>query len=162
MHKKTRGFTLIELMVMLAVIAIVAVLGLPRLQGITDNNRLAGQINTLTRDLSYARSEAITRGTSVRLTSTAGTTAWEGGWTVDVLAADGVTVTATLRTTSTLTGNTPTLTGSVNTVTYLTDGSQSIAANITFDLCDGRTAEQGRRITVLPTGRPSLAKRTCT
>lgn len=81
------GFTLIELMVTLAVAAVVLTLGVPSFQQTIQNNRLVTQANNLIAALNMARSEAIKRGTNVTLCkrNSAGTACnnagnWEGGW----------------------------------------------------------------------------------
>ena len=97
---RIRGFTLIELMVTLTVLAIMLGIGVPSFK-----NFIAGQkVKTATYDLMasllLARSEAVKRNTNVALTP-GSATAWAGGWTVGTgtltllqqQAADGVTIT---------------------------------------------------------------------
>ena len=57
--KKYSGFTLIELMVVVAMIGILMAFGLPAMDTYVKNDRLVTQINTLVRHLAYARSEAV-------------------------------------------------------------------------------------------------------
>jgi type IV fimbrial biogenesis protein FimT len=57
-----RGFTLIELMVTLAVAAILVAAAIPGFQSIVNSNRLAGASNELVAGLQTARMEAIRRG----------------------------------------------------------------------------------------------------
>lgn len=86
--EKIRGFTIIELLVTMAVLAIVAVIGFPALGNIMTNNRLAGEINDLVATMHYARSEAITRGVSVVVCKSADGAActaagdWSQGWII--------------------------------------------------------------------------------
>lgn len=54
-----RGFTLIELMVGLAVLAIIIVVGIPSMSVFINSNRLTAQANDLLSALQLARSEAI-------------------------------------------------------------------------------------------------------
>ncbi|MEJ2603390.1 MAG: GspH/FimT family protein [Gammaproteobacteria bacterium] len=90
-----QGFTLIELMVVVAVVAIIATVAIPGLQAFVASNRQAGAVNDFLSSLYFARDEAITRNTSVTLcpsTDGAGCDAagWEGGHIVFVDAdADG-------------------------------------------------------------------------
>lgn len=65
MHKQHSGFTLIELMIVLAVAAIVLTLGVPSFQGIIERNGLAVQVNDFISSLNYARSEAVKRKQNV-------------------------------------------------------------------------------------------------
>jgi type IV fimbrial biogenesis protein FimT len=90
MTKNNHGFTLIELIVTLAVVSIVLLTGIPALNQMTDNNRLVTQINSIAGSLALARSEAIKTATTVTLcVSTNGAacdgtaaTNWENGWLV--------------------------------------------------------------------------------
>src|SRR5690606_35739806 len=56
---KTRGLTMIELLVTLMVASILAALAAPSFREFTLNNRLTTSANTLVSHLAYARSEAI-------------------------------------------------------------------------------------------------------
>ena len=77
------GFTLIELMVTVAVVGILAAVGVPAMTGLIHANRLAAANDNLTAALQLARSEAIRRGASVTVcASTNGTTcANQAAWT---------------------------------------------------------------------------------
>lgn len=65
--KKVTGFTLIELMITLAVAAILLTIGVPSFQYIIQGNRVSTQTNDLITGLSTARSEAIRRNREVTL-----------------------------------------------------------------------------------------------
>jgi type IV fimbrial biogenesis protein FimT len=71
------GFTLIELVIVLAVMAILVAWGFPSLTESIKNNRMVAQNNELVAMLQYARSEAIRRNTDVEvhLSTTDG---WDG------------------------------------------------------------------------------------
>lgn len=82
----SRGFTLIELMVTVAVMAILAAIAAPSMSELIDNRRAAGQAEELVASLQLARAEAIRR--NARVTVCAGTgivcngsTTW-GNWTI--------------------------------------------------------------------------------
>ncbi len=55
------GFTLVELLTVLAIAAIFTAIALPSFQGIGERNRVAADVNKLVRALNLARSEAIKR-----------------------------------------------------------------------------------------------------
>jgi type IV fimbrial biogenesis protein FimT len=60
-----RGFTLMELMVTLALAGVLLGLAVPNMRSFMQNNRLAGVANDLLRSLNLARTEAIKRQTFV-------------------------------------------------------------------------------------------------
>lgn len=85
----TRGFTLVELMVTLAVLAILTMVAVPSFRDTIRRNRVSAASNALLADLRYARTEAINRGQLVSLcpssdgsNCTADGTAWDAGWLV--------------------------------------------------------------------------------
>lgn len=90
MERKAEGFTLFELLVVVALLALTASLAIPGLHSLLVYGRRATEINRLNRDLSYARSEAIVRGQTVTVcTSRDGVSCstesdWDGGWIVFV------------------------------------------------------------------------------
>ncbi len=65
---RARGFTLIELMVGLAVAAILVSIAVPSFTNVFTRMRVEGVANELATDLQYARSESIRLRTSVALT----------------------------------------------------------------------------------------------
>jgi type IV fimbrial biogenesis protein FimT len=97
MSRESLGFTIIELMVALALVVIIITIGMPSFTQMVANQRLTSQANDLVGDVLFARSEAASRGARVTLctstngTSCSGTAAdWNRGRIVFVdLDADG-------------------------------------------------------------------------
>lgn len=83
MRFRDKGFTLLELMITVAVAAILISVAVPSFIGIMAKADADAEISELYRALNYARSEAINRGTAVRLVPvTAGV--WTGITNVQV------------------------------------------------------------------------------
>jgi type IV fimbrial biogenesis protein FimT len=86
--RRSAGFTLVELLTVITVIAIMFALGLPSYRYVTNANRISGEVNALLGDMQYARSEAIKEGQTVTVcsssnaTTCSNTTSWRDGWIV--------------------------------------------------------------------------------
>ena len=65
--KKFSGFTLIELMMTITILAVVLVVAVPNIRDMIVNNRLAAQANNFIAALTVARSEAIKRRVTTRV-----------------------------------------------------------------------------------------------
>jgi type IV fimbrial biogenesis protein FimT len=87
-RSKDSGYTLVEAMVVVALLGILVAVATPSFVSLMQRNRAAGEINSLIGDLQFARSEAIKRGLPVSLcTSSNGSTClgnpnWHSGWIV--------------------------------------------------------------------------------
>ncbi|WP_167772924.1 GspH/FimT family pseudopilin [Ramlibacter humi] len=102
--RATRGFTIIELMTVMAIIAVVATVGLPSFQRMIQGAAVSGAVNSFLSDMRYARSEAMRRGGRVVLCRSSNAEAasptcdnssapagWATGWVVFVdLDGNGV------------------------------------------------------------------------
>jgi type IV fimbrial biogenesis protein FimT len=89
------GFSLTEMLVVIAIIAIFSALAIPSYKSVTAQNRMASEIGDLNGDIELARSAAIKQGVTVTIcaASTAGVTpataacsanaaGWNAGWIV--------------------------------------------------------------------------------
>lgn len=75
--KSVKGFTLVELMVTVVVLAILIAIAVPGLRGFIDGSSARAQANQYRDMLTYARSEAINKGAPVRVKPLA-----DGSWVV--------------------------------------------------------------------------------
>ncbi len=76
----SRGFTLIEAMTVVALLAIVAAIAAPSFRSFIGTMNTKAVAFDLIADLAYARSEAIKQNTTVTVAPAGG--AWANGWTV--------------------------------------------------------------------------------
>ena len=169
--KQARAFTLIELMVTLAIAAILMALAAPSFVSFIKNNRLTTTTNDLIGDLGLARSEAAKRGQRVTLcistsgNSCTGGTDWLAGRLVFAdPAGTGVVPNAAsiIRLTDARSdGSVLSASGfaSGSYITYTTTGTVSTGnTNVgTFKICDNRVGPFGKLVTITNTGRPLLA-----
>src|SRR5882672_12636130 len=84
--KRQTGFTLTELMVVLAIVAILLSIGVPSYRYVTNSYRMSAEVNGLLGDLQYARSEAIKEGQTVSTCVSTNGTACAGGANVNGIA----------------------------------------------------------------------------
>jgi type IV fimbrial biogenesis protein FimT len=159
--KKNNGFTIIELLITLALVTMLAGFALPALQDLVVNNRATTQANNFLTALTLARSEAIKRRTNVNVVATNGADGaneWGPGWQV---TSGGTTI----RDFEAAFGSTLNSVGDVATITFDPSGMLSAPAagtDLTFQLrpdsCEGNMA---RDITMTRTGRASVSVVNC-
>ena len=164
--KKNSGFTLLELIMVLALVAIVMTFAIPAMQTFTLNDRLTTNINVLIGHLAYARSESLTRSSQVVIcTSDDGLTCsgnWSDGWIVFVdFDADNALTAGdeVIRTHQGLGANNTTSTAGIGLqIVYDNRGFVNAASVGSMQLCDGRTGPYGKTIRITNTGRVRLEK----
>ncbi len=158
--KKHPGFTIIELMVVLAIAGLVMAFAIPAMGNFIKNERLVTQINTLVGHLAYARSEAVTRRQQVILCASSSSTSclgadWAAGWILFIDADNSSTFTANeviLRAKATLEGSN-TLVSSTGSMIIYDNRGFSPNSNGVFSLCDDRGAAHVKSISITNTGR---------
>jgi len=183
-EQKQRGFGLIEIMFVLAIVAIALGIGVPAYTTMAANSRMTGATNDLVTSLHAARSEAIKRQVTVTFCPTAegnGPCLNDGspasGWTVFVdrngdaaLGADDVVLQRHAALPSQLRDglsiNPPGAPGYIIFNGSGAVGTTALPDSLTdIQLCDGRGdidtgggIAAGRWIQVLPTGRIALQR----
>jgi type IV fimbrial biogenesis protein FimT len=86
--RRDRGFTLVELLIAVAVLTIVLLVGVPTFGNLIDETHLTTTTNQVVASMHLARSEAIKRGVPVGVCastdgiSCSGSKDWAGGWMV--------------------------------------------------------------------------------
>lgn len=166
--KNNRGFTLIELMVTLAVIIVLLVVGVPNLKSFMQSNRLTSSTNLLVISLNLARSEAVKRGAAIKtcVSNTAQSDCnnvanWENGWITFIDTDNDDTIDGgetVLRVNASLGGGTTIRSGQFTSIiSYNSDGSAN--TNGSFKVCDeNANLIKAKGINVAPTGIISQAK----
>jgi type IV fimbrial biogenesis protein FimT len=132
---RMQGFTIIQLMVALTIVAVLTGLAIPSYRYVTNGSRISGEINNLLGDLQYARYQAIKQGQPITVcassngTSCLGSTAttWNTGWIVFNDANGNATVDpgeAVTRVQQAFSGTDTltTVTGGVGAVTFNREG----------------------------------------
>lgn len=81
--KHQAGFTLVELMITLAVLAILLGLAMPAVNDFAIKQRVSSQASDVMLSLAFARSEAVKRNQDIRVIPRTGTASgWSDGWCV--------------------------------------------------------------------------------
>jgi len=160
---KDAGFTLLELMMTIVIVAVLVSLAGPNFRILIQNNRQVSHTNEFITSMHQARSEAVKRGSQVRITATTTTDTaneWGPGWSVwvDLDSDNTLDTNERLRNaidhTDSITLNSN---GNVTEYRYDPDGSLALGAPDTLDICDSsRNGESRRRVSFAPNGRVSL------
>ena len=155
--KVCRGFTLLELMVAIAVLAILATVGVPSFRDLIQNNRVTTQTNELVTALSFARTEAVKRGRPVEVTVSQAAP----GWSATVVLAPGTADEDTLRVFDRA-GSSVTLDAG-GAVEFTAIGAPTAGTGATFILEPGPscTGEKRRQIVVGPSGQITTTREAC-
>lgn len=168
MKSSLRGFTLIEFVVALTVAGILLAIAVPAFKSFLQNDRDAGQVNSLVMSLNYARSEAVKRASSNGITfcpSVDGVNCdlapgpWTEGWIVTFLdPVNGNQVLQSVPALNTVGGTNTlsTVTGPATGITFSSSGLASAA--LTLRVCDARGAAFARQVEVNITGRVAASQ----
>lgn len=167
-YRLMRGFTVIELMLAMAVAAIILAIGVPSFQTFMETNLLASSMNQFIASLAVTRSEAIKRNQRVLLCASddgrdCAQTGYENGWIIFVDSnANGarnnteeiIRVNEPLAAGLTLRGNRGCC---AHKVSYLASGRIAGIGGSIF-LCRYEDTGKSRQIRIIPSGRVRLAQ----
>jgi len=145
----SRGFTLLELMVTLAIAAILASIAAPSFNGLIESQRVRSASNDLMSSINLARSEAVTRNAIVTVAQASG--GWTDGWKISVGANE-------LRIEDSLAG--VSVTAGISSFNYNSSGRATTAVNFTV-APDSGNADRTRCVAVSLNGKPSSKKGAC-
>jgi len=151
------GFTLIEIIVTIAVVAVLASLAGPAFREYLANQRIKSASFDLVAALSFTRSEALKRNASVNLCA-AGTD-WAGGWTIRI-GPTNCSGTA-LRTQNAFSGLVLTNSASLTTLTYSNDGRPTGSTKFNIALPAALSGVQSRCVTIDLSGTPRSTVGAC-
>jgi type IV fimbrial biogenesis protein FimT len=145
----SRGYNLLELLVTLAIVAILASIAAPSFSVFIENQRVRSAANDLMATMNLARSEAVTRNASITVSEATG--GWSNGWIVKA----GATV---LQSDDSVGG--VVITGSVSSFSYNSSARASVAATFALVPSSGN-ASRSRCVSISLNGKPNSKSGGC-
>ncbi len=164
MQKHESAFTLIELMITIAVTAVVLTIGVPGFNRVIEQNQLSAYTNQLVSSLHFARSEAVRRNQSIKVchsnnASVCNGTGYEDGWIIftdndsdDTVDADEELILVNENLPSSYTFN---VNGEVGSFSFTANGRTDGQGILV--LCKDGDLTKARAIIIGPGGRTRLA-----
>ncbi|MCL2917551.1 GspH/FimT family pseudopilin [Shewanella litorisediminis] len=152
MHRTKQGFTLVELMVTIAVAAILLAIGVPSLTSVYEQVRVDNNVKKIHDLFAFARNQAVSYGATVKICSFAsatscGTTAdWSGG--IRVYVTDAANTDHELRAIDSFNGLDKVKASAVS-MTFSADG---LASGGTVTYCPNGKASESQTVLISTSG----------
>lgn len=157
--RKAHGFTLIELMVAIAVLAVLLAIGIPSFRDYIADQRARAAAEELMLGLTLARSEAIKRNATV--TVSAADSDWAQGWAVSVGGksySDCAAGAAGCIRVSQTNGDVQITGAGLTSVSFERSGRTAGAATPTFSVCDSENISKQRQVSLDLSGRAVISR----
>ena len=167
--RRNSGFTLIELMIAISLVAILLATAVPALEDFTNDARQTGAINDFISSMHVARNTAITTNSRVTMCASAsGTncemTSWDSGWIVfgDLNSNGALDGGETIVSASAAVQGLSIQSGEFPVVLMYRPNGRAMTAALTgnsgeFAVCDFRGAQHAKVILVELSGRPRMS-----
>ena len=165
--RRLQGFNIIELMVTVAIVGVVALIAIPNLNNLVENQRVRAAANDLATAVSLARSEAVRDSTDMRVLArddSSGSPDFNAGWCV-VSPGDNCTSGGVIRVYE-LAGNVDVTVANVNNNRMDFDRQGARVSDdshrFTFRPPNCSAGQQrARQVDIRPSGRPSVTEVNC-
>lgn len=141
MNKQHTGFTLLETMIVVAIIAILAAMAAPSFSSLLEKQRITGAAEAVLADLRWARAESIKRNRNVRAIFTTGSS-----WSYTIISDSNSNGTFGDTVSGVADETIKSVNGSDFTATSLAAASFSGVAYATFDPARGTASAGGVKI----------------
>jgi type IV fimbrial biogenesis protein FimT len=168
--RRDGGFTLVELMIAIALVAILLATAVPALQDFTNDARQTGAINDFVSAIHLARNTAITTNSRVTMCASASganceLTAWENGWIVfgDLNASGDLDVGETVISAAAAVEGLSIQSGEFPAALMFRPNGRAMTNALTgnsgeFAVCDFRGVQHAKVILVEISGRPRMSE----
>ncbi len=155
--QRSNGFTLMELMIVIAIVAILVGIAFPNFQTMMQNGRITSALNSQLGFLQLARSEAVKRRANITVCGSNDQATCTSNWEEGVVMLQGANVLKVLPPAATGVE----IRGAGNSLTYRPDGTLFPFALASLSVCDDRRepspnlSPSSRSINITPIGQAS-------